>query len=399
MQTADLLGLALGAVRAHRLRSFLTGLGIAVGIAAVVLLTSIGEGVHQFVLAEFTQFGTNLLGIAPGKTTTHGVAGAVISNVRPLTLEDAEALRAIPCVEAVAPVLQGNAQVEAGARSRRTTVLGVGHQAPTAWQFEVGMGRFLPPDDPRAPRAFAVLGSTLHEELFGEANPLGERIRVGGMRYRIVGVMRSKGQFLGFDLDDTVYIPAARALELFNRDSLMEVDLLYCAHAEAQDIADAARRILVARHGQEDFTITTQDQMMEVLGSVLGVLTFAVGAVGGISLLVGGVGVLTIMSIAVNERTREIGLLRALGARQGQVLGLFLGEAVLLAAAGGLAGLALGVGTAQLLHLLLPALPVHTPWEYALAALALAAAVGLAAGVLPARRAARMDPVEALRAE
>jgi putative ABC transport system permease protein len=399
MLTPDLLRLAGGAVTAQPLRSFLTSLGIAVGIAAVVLLTSIGEGIHRFVLAEFTQFGTNLIGINPGKTTTHGLPGGVIGNIRPLSIEDGEALARIPCVQAMVPVVQGNARAELGKRGRRTTVLGVGPDAPTAWGFEVESGRFLPPDDPGAPRAFAVLGAKLRSELFGTENPLGRHVRVGGYRYRVIGTMRAKGQFLGYDLDDTVYIPAARALEMFDRESLAEVDLVYCPNVASEHIAEQAKRILVKRHGSEDFTVTTQDQMMEVLGSILDVLTFAVGALGGISLLVGGVGILTIMTISVNERTAEIGLLRALGAPRREVLLLFLGESVVLATLGGLAGFALGVVGAQLLHALLPALPVHTPWRYVLLAEAVAAAVGLAAGVLPARRAARMNPVEALRGE
>jgi putative ABC transport system permease protein len=159
------------------------------------------------------------------------------------------------------------------------------------------------------------------------------------------------------------------------------------------------RAALEARHGHEDFTITTQEQMLETLGSILDVLTIAVGALGGISLLVGGVGILTIMSIAVNERVAEVGLLRALGATRRQVQALFLAEAVGLSAAGGLLGLLAGVGLALGLALILPALPVHTPWTFAAAAEGLALAIGLAAGVLPARRAAGLEPVEALRAE
>jgi putative ABC transport system permease protein len=399
MRGADLAALALGALRGQRLRSLLTALGIAVGIAAVVLLTSLGEGLHRFVLAEFTQFGTNLIGITPGKTNTLGVSGAVISNVRPLSLDDARALSRVHGVLETTPVVQGNAAVEGGDRSRRTTVIGTGPEATRVWQMRPITGRFLPPDDPRAARPLAVLGSTLARELFGTANPLGRAVRIGGERYRVVGVMEPKGQMLGFDLDDTVFIPAARALSMFDRQSLMEIDVLYAPGASAEAVSGALRRVLSARHGAEDFTIVTQEQMLAVLGSVLGVLTVAVGALGSISLLVGGVGILTIMTIAVTERTAEIGLLRAIGARRRQVLALFVGEAVALSAVGGLAGLAAGAGGAWLLQLLVPALPVHTRWGYALAAEGLAALIGLAAGVGPARRAANLDPVEALRAE
>jgi len=399
MLTRDFLRLTGSSLIAHRMRSFLTTLGIAVGIAAVMLLTSIGEGIHQFVLSEFTQFGTTIVGINPGRTTTHGASTGVFGTVRPLTLQDAEALARLPYAHAVVPLVQGNAEVEAGKLRRRTTVYGVGPDMPEAFTMQVKSGRFLPDDDPTAPRAFAVLGSKLRNELFGNRNPLGERLGIGGNRYRIIGVMESKGSVLGFDLDDTVYIPAARGLELFNRDSLFEIDVMYKKGVKSEKVSEGIKKLLMARHGREDFTITTQEQMLEVLGSILNILTFAVGAIGGISLLVGAIGIVTIMTISVNERTGEIGLIRALGARRSQVLALFLGEAIVLAAVGGSAGLALGVGIAQLLHLALPALPVHTPWIFVILAEAVAALIGLAAGVLPAQRAARLDPVEALRAE
>ncbi len=399
MQPRDLLLFTFGSVRAHRLRTVLTTLGIAVGIGAVVLLTSIGEGVNRFVLAEFTQFGTTIIGVNPGKATTFGTSAGIFNTVRPLSIDDAEALRRAPHVESVVPLVQGNAEVEVDRRKRRTTIYGVGSEFPQAFSFIVASGEFLPADDPRAPRALAVLGSKLKEELFGDQSPLGSRIRVGGVRYRVIGVMESKGQVLGFDLDDTVYIPASRALEMFNRDSLMEIDLMYAEGAPVEEVVAAIERILISRHGGEDFTITTQQQMLDVLDSVLGVLTFAVGALGGISLLVGGVGIFTIMLIAVRERTAEVGLLRALGATPGQVQSLFLAEAIVLAAAGGLLGLLLGAGGAQVLGFAVPALPVHTPIVFVLIAEVTAVTIGLVAGVMPARRAARLEPVEALRAE
>jgi putative ABC transport system permease protein len=399
MQLNDLMRLCSGAIAAYRMRSALAGLGIAVGVAAVVLLTSVGEGVHRFVLAEFTQFGTHLIAVVPGKTTTFGISGAIISNVRPLSIADAEALGRIENVVATVPVVQGNAQVEADRKVRRTTILGVGSDVPSVWSMKVTAGRFLPAEESGVLRAYVVLGSKVRRELFGDANPLGRRIRVGGDRYRVIGVMEAKGQLLGFDLDDAVYVPAAKALEMFNRESLMEVDLLYKAGASVGRVAADAKRMLIARHGREDFTIITQEQMLDVLGSVLNILTIAVGALGGISLFVGGVGILTIMTIAVAERTAEIGLLRALGAERGQILRLFLGEAAVLSGIGGLAGLALGFGLGQLLGLLVPALPIHTSWPYVLSAEILAVSIGLVAGVLPARRAALLEPLEALRAE
>lgn len=399
MLLRDFTRLTLSSVFSQRLRSFLTALGIGIGVAAVVLLTSIGEGVHRFVLTEFSQFGTNIIGIAPGKATTFGISGAVVNNVRPLSMEDADALGRIPGVRAVVPVVQGNAQVEYENRTRRSMIIGGGHAIPDVWQMKVKVGRGLPDDDPRFARAFAVLGSKMRDELFGSANPLGESIRIAGERFRVIGVMEPKGQLLGFDLDDTVYIPAGKALAMFNRESLHEIDLLYAAGADVDVITEQMTRLLEARHGSEDFTIVTQEEMLETLGGILNILTLAVGALGGISLVVGGVGILTIMTIAVNERTREIGLLRAIGTTRPQVLGLFLGEAIILSAIGGVAGLVAGAGGAALLGVAVPALPVHTPWEYAVLAELMAASIGIIAGVAPARRAADLDPVAALRAE
>ncbi len=399
MLLKDLFNLSFSAVRARRLRSSLTALGIAVGITAVVLLTSMGEGLHRFMLAEFSQFGTNLIAVTPGKTTTHGASGAVMSNVRPLTLDDATVLAKLPQVIAAVPMIQGNATVKGGGLQRSTYIFGVGADLPKVWQIGVAAGQFLPDDDPRAARSFIVLGSRVKQELFGNRVPLGEIVRVGGSRFRVIGVMESKGQLLGFDLDDAVYIPAAKSMELFNRDSLMEIDILYEKSLDADRVSSIIKEVLLARHGEEDFTIVTQEQMLEVLSSVLDILTFAVGALGGISLIVGGVGILTIMTIAVKERTSEIGLLTSLGAERHQILILFLTEAMLLSALGGILGLLLALSIAELIHFIVPAIPVHTPWHYVLMAEALAIIVGLVAGVMPARQAAGMNPVDALRAE
>jgi putative ABC transport system permease protein len=395
----DSIKLAMGAISSQRMRSFLTALGIAVGIASVVLLTSIGEGIHRFVLSEFTQFGTNLMAVSPGKTTTAGMSGAVISNVRPLSIDDALALERNPRILGMVPFIQGNAPVEFGKRSRRAYVFGVNSQVPNVWQMKVAVGRFLPDDDPRTARAFAVLGKKLRDEIFGSMNPLGRRIRVGGERFRIVGVMEHKGQMLGFDLVDAVYIPTARALAMFDRESLMEIDLIYAAGSNVDVIAKNVKAQLMERHGSEDFTITTQEQMLDVLGSVLDILTLAVGALGGISLLVGGVGILTIMTISVNERRAEIGLFRAIGANRGQILTFFIGEAVALASLGGFGGLIIGTGGAWLLGVTVPALPIHTPLLYVFLAELLAVVIGLLAGVLPALKAANLNPIDALRAE
>jgi len=400
MLLADATQLALRAITAQRLRSFLTLLGIAVGIAAVILLTSIGEGIHRFVLAEFTQFGTNIASISPGKVKTSGPAPTGIpTSVRPLTLDDARLLTHLPHVTGMTAMVWGNTEVGANGRLRRTTVNGVGADMLKVYSMKVKSGQFLPDENLENARAFVVLGAKLKSELFGNANPLGARVRVGNLQFRVLGVLEAKGQFLGVDLDDAAYIPTARALELYNRDGMMKIDVAYAEGVPAANVVDSIRATLKARHGREDFTITTQEDMLRTLSNILDILTMAVGALGSISLLVGGVGIVTIMTIAVSERTGEIGLLVALGAPRRTILGLFLGEAVALSALGGAIGLVLGMGLAQLIHLAVPALPVLTPLTFVLLAEVVAIAIGLLAGVLPARRAARLDPVEALRAE
>lgn len=399
MYFIDLLRLTTSSFLAYRLRSFLTGLGIAIGIAAVILLTSIGEGLHQFVLSEFSQFGTNIITVQPGKAQTQGTSVGVFGSVRQLTLDDAEALRRLPYVESVNPGLMGNAELRAGGLTRRVTVFGEGREFASAFTMKVQSGSFWPDEDNDQARAQVVLGDKVRQELFPGKSPLGEYLRIGGQRYRVIGVMAPKGQILGLDMDDAVFVPAARAMELFNRSGLMEINVSYRAGVDADTVIRLVRERMTARHGRDDFTVISQEQALEVLGSVLEVITFAVAALGGISLLVGAVGILTIMTMAVSERTAEIGLLRALGARKQQVLVLFLGEAILLSAIGGLLGLLFGVGVAQGLHALFDALPVNTPWMYVLMAEVTAIVIGLTAGVAPALRAARLDPVEALHAE
>jgi putative ABC transport system permease protein len=400
MLFADAVHLAVRALTAQRLRSFLTLLGIGVGTAAVILLTSIGEGIHRFVLGEFTQFGTNIVSISPGKIKTSGPAPTGIpSSVRPLTLEDARAIARLPHIRAMTGAVWGNTEINGNGRLRRTTVNGVGADMLKVYSIRVKTGQFLPADEAESARSFVVLGAKLKDELFGGANPLGARVLVGNTQFRVVGVLEAKGQFLGIDLDDAAYIPTARALELYNRDGLMKIDAVYEESAAPARIVASIKAQLAARHGREDFTIATQEDLLRTLSNILDILTMAVGALGGISLVVGGIGIVTIMTIAVAERTGEIGLLLALGARRSTILGLFLGEAIVLSALGGVFGLLLGVGLAQLIHVVLPALPVHTPLRFVVLGEAIAVAIGLLAGVLPARRAARMDPVDALRAQ
>ncbi len=399
MRTSDLVIFSFRTVLSHKLRSSLTALGLIIGIASVIILTSLGRGIHVFVLAEFTQFGTNLIGVHPGKKSTFGISGATISSVRPLSMADAISLERLENIIAVVPVIQGNARIEAGPKQRRTNILGVGSAVPEVWKIKPVKGRFLPAGELNNPRAFAVLGYKLALELFGSANPLGQRIRVGSDRFRVIGVMEKKGQMLGFDMDDTIYIPAGKALELFNRDSLMEIDLLYNGSIAVDRIEKAIKKSMMTRHGREDFTLITQNQMLASMDSILNILTLAVAALGGISLLVGSVGILTIMTIAVSERISEIGLQRALGAERRTIFWIFLCEALTLSLVGGFTGAITGIIAVNAIAIALPALPMQLAWSYIGAAFIASLLIGIASGVAPAMKAANMEPLEALRTE
>lgn len=399
MNAADTFRFAFRSLTAHRLRTLLSASGIAIGMAAVILLTAIGDGIQRFVLSEFTQFGTNIVTITPGKINTHGGSLGAIGSARLLTIEDGIALKQSRYAQYTNASVVGNAEIRAQGRSRRVTAYGQGPDFADTFNMQVEIGQFLPQDDPRNPRAYAVLGAKVRTELFGDANPLGALLQIGGSRFRIIGVMSPKGNVLGFDLDDTVFIPTARALEVFNRQGVMEINFSYIPDISIDAVVSDIRRILVARHGREDFTVKPQQQMLSTLSTVLTVLKFAVVALGGISLVVGAIGMITLMHIAVSERVAEIGLLTALGATHARIRIIFLLESTVLSTLGGLMGLAVGAGIAWLLQLLISGLPVNIPWNYVAGALCISMLIGLMAGVVPAMRAAKLNPVDALRTD
>ncbi len=375
-------------------------LGIGIGIASVILLTSIGEGTRRYLMGMFTQFGTNIIAVNPGKSETTGIPGAFGGTTHKLTVDDALALSRMSGVEVVMPLAFGSGRVEANGRSRNVFIYGVTPDAPKVWKYGVRQGSFWPKGDPNRGYQLAVLGPKLKRELFGEANALGQFVRIAGTRFRVIGVMAPKGQFLGFDIDDSAYVPVANVLRIFNLPEINEIDIVYAHAGLASQVEREVRRILTDRHGgEEDFTVTTQAAMLSVFDNVMNVITMSVGAIASISLLVGAIGILTMMWIAVGERTGEIGLARAIGATRRQIHVLFLLEAAALATAGGILGVLAGMGMAALLRLAVPGLPVHTPVLFVVMAVAVSVGTGLLSGLLPARRAAALDPIEALRAE
>lgn len=397
MTAGDGLWFALRALRGHRLRTGLSLLGVAVGVAAVVLLTAIGEAAQRYVVGQFESIGSNLLIIVPGKTETTGGMPFTGATTRDLTLDDAEAVaRRVPEVARVAPVSLGTETVAQGERSRQVTVIGSTSDFLSVRRLALARGRDLPAGDARRGQAVALLGATVARELFPGTDPLGRVVRVGDQRARVIGILEPRGTQLGIDLNEIVVIPVGRAMRLFNRRSLFRLMIEVRAHA---DLGAAKRHVvgvLADRHGEEDVTAITQDAVVSSFSRILNALTLALAAIAAVSLAVAGLGIMNVMLVTVAERTGEVGLLRAVGAGRAQVLGVFLAEAAMLSLSGGLAGLTAGLAGLLALRRIFPAFPVEPPaWAMA-AALGLSLVVGVAFGLLPARRAARLDPVRAL---
>ena len=398
MTILDLLKFAWAALRGHRLRSSLTLLGMAIGVGAVILLTALGEGARGYVTSEFMALGSNLLIVLPGKTETTGNAPIFGGSPRPLTLDDCEAIkRRVARVRRLAPLAVGSARVGFGEKRREVTVLGSTPELLTVRHLAIGIGRFLPEVEAGRGAPVAVIGRTVQGELFGAANPLGQSIRIGDFRFRVVGVMAPKGQSIGLNMDDVVIVPVSSALHLFNQQSLFRILIEVGAHAEIETARRQVLDILKERHdNEEDVTILTQDSVLGAFNRILGALTLALVGIAAISLSVAGIGIMNVMLVSVSERTPEVGLLKALGATPRQILNVFLVEAILLSLAGGLCGLLIGYAGSAVLGQAFPALPARPPTWAVLAALLVSLLSGALFGVLPARRAARLDPVIAL---
>lgn len=396
MNPLDLARFAAGGLKGHRLRTGLSVLGVGIGVASVILLTSLGEGARRYVTGEFATLGSNLLIIIPGKTETKGLAPLVSTAPHDLTREDAEALvQRVPQIRRVAPIAVGTASATAGSRSREVTVIGATHEILDIRHLRMAGGRFLPPDLPDA--GVCVLGARVQRELFPDQNPLGQRVRIGDWRFRVIGVLAPRGTSIGMDMDDVVEIPVGTALRVFNRTGLFRILAEVGSHSDLAIAEQAVLTVLRERHaGQEDVTLLTQDSVLDTFNQILGVLTAALVGIAAISLGVAGLGIMNVMLVTVSERTREVGLLKALGATYAQVVAVFLVEAAILSTAGGCLGLLAGLGSGRLLARLYPDFPVHAPEWAVFAALIVSCSVGLLFGILPARHAARLNPVEAL---
>lgn len=397
MTAGDVVRFAARALLGHRLRSALSLLGVAIGVAAVVVLTALGEGARRYVTGQFAGLGTNLLIVLPGRTETTGAVPGVGGVPNDLTLDDARALvRSVPGVEKVAPVSMGTETVSHRERQRQVAVLGSTAELLEVRRLKLARGEFLPPGEFDRGDAVVVLASKAARELFPGEDPLGAVVRVGDFRLRVIGILAPRGVQLGVDMDDAVILPVASAMRLLNRRSLFRILVQVRAHAAVDPARQAVVDLLKERHGEEDVTCFTQEAMLATFSKVLTALTLAVAAIAAISLSVAGLGIMNVMLVTVSERTQEIGLLKAIGAGRRQVLLVFLTEALLLAAAGALLGVLVGDVAALTLSRLYPDLDARPPAWAVAAALGVAVVVGGVFGVLPARRATSLDPVAAL---
>jgi len=399
MRPLDVFRFAWSSLRGYPARTVLMTVAMAIGVGAVVVLTGLGEGARRYVVDQFASLGTNLVIVLPGRSETAGIGGGMFLSQTPrdLTLEDALALTRSHAVLRVAPLAVGSALISYGGRSREVPLIGSTAEWIEIRHMEMGEGTFLPAGDPRAATQVCVIGSVVRDELFGNTPAIGQLVRIGDRRYRVIGVLASRGQSLGFNTDEMVIVPVAAAQSLFNTNTLLRI-LVEARSREALDyVKKAVADTIQARHeGELDVTVVTQDAVLATFDRVLRALTLAVGGIAAISLAVAGILIMNVMLIAVSQRTREIGLLKAVGAAPAQIRLLFFAEAIVLSTIGAGAGLALGTAGNALIVKLYPQLPAAPPAWAVAAALATAVFTGVAFSILPARRAARLDPVAAL---
>ena len=399
MRFTDILRFARDAATGYPMRTSLSVLAMSIGVAAVVILTALGDGARRYVVGQFSSIGTNLVIVLPGRSGTGGFnpANAITTTPRDLTIDDAAALRRASTVSRVAPLTVGTSEISFGGRLREIMVAGSTADFIPIRNFELAQGQGLPEEDWNRGSSVAVIGNTIREELFGNEPAVGQLIRVGDRRLRVVGVLKSVGQGLGMNTDELVIVPVALAQAMFNSNTLFRILVEAKSREAIPEAKEQAMEIIKQRHrGEEDVTVITQDAVLATFDKLLGALTLGVAGIAAISLAVAGILVMNVMLVAVTQRTGEIGLLKALGATAQTIRLAFLAEAAMLSTVGALLGYLLGQLGAFALRQAFPVFPAYPPDWAVIAGLSTALITGLLFGVMPARRAARLDPVQAL---
>ncbi len=399
LHSPDIALFSWGALRGYPTRTILMLIAMAIGVAAVVVLTSLGEGARRYVTNEFASLGTNLVIVFPGRSETAGINPGTMMGETPrdLTLDDALALTRSYNVRRIAPINVGSADVSHLNLSRESVVLGTNDEMLSIRHWKLSQGKFLPKMDLDRASPVAVIGSKIRDELFGAQRALGQWIRIGEHRFRVIGIMGSEGRSIGVDVQEIVMIPIASAQQIFNTSSVFRI----LVEAKSRDAIEPVKQFIIdtlqERHqGQKDVTVITQDAVLETFDRILGALTFAVGGIAAISLAVAGILIMNVMLVAVTQRTAEIGLLKALGASPGQIVILILAEAFLLSIFGAAIGYLLGQLGSWSIRYAFPVLPAYAPAWAVVIALLIAIVTGVVFSLMPARHAARLDPVLAL---
>ena len=397
MTLTDTLQTSFKTVVSYRVRSLLIILAMALGVAAVVVLTALGDGARNYVINQFSSIGTNLLVVLPGRAETSGsFLGAVLGQTpRDLTLKDAQLLGRLPQVRRYAPLNVGAAELSAANRLREVTVLGSTANLIPIRHMKLAQGSFLAHGTER--NAQIVLGAKIANEFFPRSQAIGQRVRLGDNRFLVSGVLASQGESMGFNTDEIVIIPIDYAQALFNTTSLFRILIEAKSHSEIESAKQAILVTLRQSHdGEDDTTVITQDAILATFDRVLQALTLAVAGIAAISLIVAGILVMNVMLVSVNQRTAEIGLLKAIGATSTDIRRLFFAEAVWLSLAGAILGFLLGQFGSLMLRLAYPQLPAWAPAWASIAGILVALITGILASLLPASQAARLDAVKAL---